>query len=145
MKLKVDVVTQEEQIVSEEVDSVTLPTSDGEITILPGHVALTALLQAGDITLRNSGKVRQLIVSPGFVQVADNQVVVLADSAVREEDLNEQKALEAKAAAEQAVKNLHSRSEIAMTLGTIERTLMEMRALRRRTGTRGSHHHPESR
>ena len=131
--LNVKIVTQEEQIASVEAQQVSLPGAEGEITILPNHQALTSTMKAGEIDLiLTNGDHRRVIVSPGFVQVVDNSATILVDSAVREEDLDEQRALEAKEAAEEAMKNMESSSEIAMTLGTIERTLMELQAIKRR-------------
>ena len=135
-KLKVEVVTQEEQLVSVEADEVTLPATNGEISVLPGHEPLMSTMKAGEVILHNQGKVERIIVSPGFIQVAQNSVIVLADSAVRENELDEAKARQAKADAEAAMQELQSDSEIAMTLGTIERTLIELRALERRHGRR---------
>jgi len=130
--LQVKIVTQEEEVLSAEAHQISLPGSEGDITVLPNHQALTSTMKAGeiDVLLANNDH-RRIIVSPGFIQVANNVVTILVDSAVREEDLDEQKALAAKEAAEEAMKNMESSSEVAMTLGTIERTLMELRAIRR--------------
>lgn len=132
--LQIDIVTQEEQLFSDAVTQVSLPGLMGEITLLPNHEPLMSALAAGEVTLWHDGKVKRMIISPGFVQVSDNKVMVLVDSAVREEALNEQKAEEARLAAEAAMNDLQSETEVAMTLGTIERTLMEMRAIRKGRG-----------
>src|SRR5690606_26932292 len=90
-------------------------------------------MSAGEVHIvLDNGQDRYVVVSPGFIQIANNVVTVLADTAVREEELDEKKALEAKAAAEAAMENMESASEVAMTLGTIERTLMELQAIKRR-------------
>lgn len=137
--ITVDIVTQEQQLLSTEAKQVSLPAAQGEITVLPGHRALASTMLAGEVAIWDTkGQVQYLVVSPGFIQVDHNHVTVLADSAIREEDLDEQKALQAKQAAEQAMSDLHSQSEIAMTLGTIERSLMELRALKRRPKHRAS-------
>jgi F-type H+-transporting ATPase subunit epsilon len=131
--LHVEIVTQEEQVLAVEATQVSVPGHEGEVTILPHHQPLTSILSAGEITIvSRSGEVSHIVVSPGFVQVVDNRVTILADSAVREDELSEQRALEAKAAAEAALQEMESDSEVAMTLGTIERTVMELRAIRRR-------------
>lgn len=132
-QLTVKIVTQEEEVLSLEAQQVSLPGSEGELTILPEHQALTSLMSAGEVVIRLSdAEERRVVVSPGFVQVRDNVVMILADSAVREEDLDEQRALAAREAAEEAIQSMESSSEIAMTMGTIERTLMELRAIRRK-------------
>jgi F-type H+-transporting ATPase subunit epsilon len=130
--LQVDIVTQEEQLISQEVDRIILPTAEGEITVLPGHVALTTLLQAGEVVLMHQSTERRIIVSPGFIQISDNKVVVLADSAVREEELDEVKAQEARMAAEQAMQDSLGNTEMAITLGSLERSIMELHAIQRR-------------
>jgi F-type H+-transporting ATPase subunit epsilon len=132
--LQVDIVTQEEQLFSAAVKQVTLPAANGEITVLPGHEPLMSVLQAGEVTLWLADGVKRMIISPGFVQVAGDKATVLVDSAVREEALSEQKAEEARMAAEQAMLEARSQTEIAMTLGAIERSLMEMRAIRKGRG-----------
>ena len=143
-RLQVDIVTQEEQLLSAEVSQITLPGQSGEITVMPGHAPVMTTLSAGEVTLWLKEGVRRMIVSPGFAQVAGDAVTVLVDSAVREEVLSEHEAMEARQAAEQAMSQALSETEIAMTLGTIERTLMEMQAIRRGRGPRhapGTHHH----
>jgi F-type H+-transporting ATPase subunit epsilon len=128
------------------VKQVTLPTLNGDITVLPGHEALMSVMTAGEVIVWHDKGEERLIVSPGFVQIVDDVVTVLVDSAVREESLSEQKAIEARKAAEAAMSEALSETEVAMTLGTIERTIMEMKAIQRgRGGARRSHvHRPES-
>jgi F-type H+-transporting ATPase subunit epsilon len=132
--LQVDIVTQEEQLFSDPVSQISLPALDGEITLLPDHQPLMTALGAGEVTIWQNGSIRRMIISPGFLQIADNKATVLVDSAVREEALSEQAAEEARLAAEAAMDDTQSETEVAMTLGTIERTIMEMRAIRKGRG-----------
>lgn len=130
--LNLTVVTQEKTILEAKALQVSLPAADGEITVLPHHRALTSTMKAGDVVIRHADGTEQLlVVSPGFIQIENNNLTVLADSAIREEDLDESAALAAKEAAEERIAQLQSESEIAMTLGAIERSLMELRAIRR--------------
>lgn len=143
--LQLDIVTQEEQLFSAEVTQVSLPSQTGEITLLPGHEPLMSALAAGEVTVWQPDGIKRMIISPGFAQIANNQVTVLVDSAIREEALSEQKAEEARRAAEEAMNDARSHTEVAMTLGTIERTIMEMRAIRRgRGGSRSHGDHPHT-
>lgn len=132
--LHLAIVTQEEELFSAEVTQVSLPAANGEITVLPGHEAYMSTLLAGEITVWANDGVKRMIVSPGFVQIAEDKVSVLVDSAIREEALSEQAAEEARKAAEQAMAEAKTATEIAVTLGTIERTLMEMQAIRKGRG-----------
>ena len=140
--LQVDIVSQEEELFSDKVQQISLPSSEGEITVLPDHEPLMSVLSAGEVAIWTSNGVKRLIISPGFLQVNDNKVTVLVDSAVREEALNEQSAEAARKAAEDAMNESLSETEVAMTLGTIERTIMEMRAIRK---GRGQSRHSTSR
>src|SRR5690606_28146657 len=107
--IHLEIVTQEKSIVDVQAAQVSLPAHDGEITILPNHRALTSIMQAGEVAIVHpDGKQQYLVVSPGFIQVEDNRVTVLADSAIREEDLDESKALAAKEAAEARMAELQS-------------------------------------
>ena len=140
--LQVDIVSQEEELFSDKVQQISLPSSEGEITVLPDHEPLMSVLSAGEVAIWTSNGVKRLIISPGFLQVNDNKVTVLVDSAVREEALSEQSAEAARKAAEDAMNESLSETEVAMTLGTIERTIMEMRAIRK---GRGQSRHSTSR
>lgn len=136
--LQIDIVTQEEQLFSAEVAQASLPAANGEITVLPGHEPIMTTLLAGEVSLWHADGIKRMIISPGFLQVANDKATVLVDSAVREEALSEQSAEEARKAAEAAMADAQSHTEVAMTLGTIERTIMEMQAIRKGRGRHSS-------
>jgi F-type H+-transporting ATPase subunit epsilon len=79
--LNCTVVTPERAILDEAADSVVVPAHDGEIGVLPGHARLLAKLGIGVLRVTSGGKTREMFVEGGFVQVADNRVTVLTDSA----------------------------------------------------------------
>lgn len=88
MPLSLKVVTPERVVFEETVDSVTAMTEMGEVTILPNHVPLMATLKPGEMKLKTKDGERYLAASTGFLQVRPgNQVVILADTAERAEDL----------------------------------------------------------
>ena len=100
-KLNLKIVTPEKLILEELVDSVTLPTTEGEITILPDHIPLVAALASGDIVAQNNGEHIPLAVVGGFVETKkENElttVVILADfaehlSAITEAEIEKAKA-----------------------------------------------------
>ncbi len=80
-KLKLKIVTPERLVLEEEVDQVTLPTTEGEITVLPGHVALISTLKSGDIVARSNGEDIPMAVVSGFLELHNNEVTILADFA----------------------------------------------------------------
>ncbi len=81
MALQLDVITPERRLLSEQVDSVTLPGAGGELGILPGHTPLISELQTGVLSFARGAETRRLLVSGGFVEVNEDRVSVLADFA----------------------------------------------------------------
>jgi F-type H+-transporting ATPase subunit epsilon len=80
-KIQLEVVTPERRVLAEPVDMVTVPGLGGELGILPGHTPLISQLQTGVLTYTQDGKSSTLHVSGGFVEVHDDHVSVLAESA----------------------------------------------------------------
>ena len=80
-KIQLEVVTPERRVLAEPVDMVTVPGLGGELGILPGHTSLVSELQTGLLNYVQDGKSTSLQVSGGFVEVRDDQVSVLADTA----------------------------------------------------------------
>ena len=87
-QLQLEVVTPERRVLSEAVDSVTIPGLGGELGILPGHTPLISQLQTGVLSYTVSGKTLQLHVSGGFVEIKDDVVSVLAEIAERPEEID---------------------------------------------------------
>jgi F-type H+-transporting ATPase subunit epsilon len=87
-QLQLEVVTPERRLLSEQVNSVTVPGRGGELGILPGHAALISELQTGVLSYTEDGTTFQLHVSGGFVEVNDDRVSVLAEVAERPEEID---------------------------------------------------------
>src|SRR6266849_8559560 len=87
-QLALDVVTPERRVLSEAVNSVTVPGRAGEMQILPGHAALIAELKTGVLTYNQDATTHQLHVSGGFIEVSDDRVSVLAEIAERPEEID---------------------------------------------------------
>ena len=87
--LQVSVITPERTIYDGEVDQITIPTADGEITVLPHHVPLVSVLASGELRMRTGTTDTPIVVAGGFVEVLPNsRVAVLADDALRVEELD---------------------------------------------------------
>jgi F-type H+-transporting ATPase subunit epsilon len=87
--LKLSVVTPEKSLFDEEAEAVTVPAWDGEIGILPGHARLLAKLGLGELRMTLvGGRAEALFIEGGFVQVADDRVTVLTDSACHLQDID---------------------------------------------------------
>jgi len=104
-QLQLEVVTPERRLLSEQVNSVTVPGRGGELGILPGHAALISELQTGVLSYDEDGTTFQLHVSGGFVEVNDDRVSVLAEVAERPDEID---AARARLAREHTEKQLSS-------------------------------------
>jgi F-type H+-transporting ATPase subunit epsilon len=104
MPLRLDIITPERNVLSETVDSVSVPGLGGELGILPGHTPLISQLKTGVLAYAQGGAAaKRLLVSGGFVEVRDDRVSVLADVAERPEEID---AARARLAREHAEKTL---------------------------------------
>jgi F-type H+-transporting ATPase subunit epsilon len=99
--LKLEIVTPESKIYSEDVEMVTLPGKEGEAGIYPNHVPLMTRVQAGEIIVKRSGKEEIVAVGEGFAEVTGDHVAILTDNAANSEDIDEAAAKEARSKAEQ--------------------------------------------
>ena len=131
--MKLEIVTPEKIAYSEEADQVTLPTADGEITILPGHVSLVTELLPGELTLKKGSQNIVLASGGGFVEITGKKVSVVTDLAQRPEEIDEKIAEEARKRAQEALKNRErlSEEEFATTTANLQNALAQLRVKRR--------------
>jgi len=99
--LKLDIVTAERVVFSEDVDAVIAPGEEGQLGILPHHAPLMTVLQAGELVVRRGGQEDTLAISGGFLEVRPDRVIVLADSAERAEEIDIDRAEAARKRAEE--------------------------------------------
>ena len=98
--LKLEIVTPEARIYSEDVDMVTLPGVEGEMGIFPMHIPLMTQVSAGEICARRNGQDHFLAVGEGFVEIPGERVAILTDMAIKADDIDEARAEEARKRAE---------------------------------------------
>ena len=98
---KLEIVTPESKIYSEDVEMVTLPGSEGEAGIYPNHVPLMTKVQAGEIVVSRDGNEEIVAIGEGFAEVTGEHVAILTDNAANSGDIDEAAAEQAKAKAEQ--------------------------------------------
>ena len=121
-------------IVKEDIVQVTVPTKQGEITVLANHIPLVAGLQPGVIEILKSDNSREIMsLSGGFIEVFKNKVVILADTAERAEEIDIDKSEEARAQAEKSVKDIRhfDQKQFAGINAKIAKELARTRAVRR--------------
>jgi F-type H+-transporting ATPase subunit epsilon len=119
------------------VESVTAQTTEGEITILPGHIPLFTKLGTGELIYRTNGAENSIVVSRGFLTVApNNEVTIMADTAVYAREISVQKAEEAIKAAETTLQSSQDQRERMLAEAALRRALLELRIAERTKRTR---------
>lgn len=128
MSLQLEIVTPEAKVYEDTIDSVTLPTSSGEIGVLPGHVPLMTEIQAGEIIVQKGGSTELLATSHGFAQCVGDRISVLAEDAIDIDSIDEDAVAKAQADAEEALKNSDEMSdeEVKLLETTIEYARIQM-------------------
>jgi len=130
--IHVDVVSAEESIYSGEARFVALPGEAGELGIYPRHTPLITRIKAGAVRIEKADGTEEFVfVAGGILEVQPNCVTVLSDTAIRGKDLDEEKANEAKAAAEEALKNAKSEIDQAKIASELYIIAAEIAALRK--------------
>ena len=131
--IHVDVVSAEESIYSGEAEFVVLPGVMGELGIYPKHTPLLTQIKPGAVRIKVPGEAEETLVfvQGGFLEVQPNVVTVLADTAIRAHDLDEAKALEAKAKAEEAMQRKLSAEEIAKAQAELAGAAAQIAAIRK--------------
>jgi F-type H+-transporting ATPase subunit epsilon len=130
--LRLEIVTPDTIVYSEDVEMVTLPSVEGELGILPGHVALMTQLVPGEIIVRRGGHDEFLAVGEGLVEVTGKRVSILTDMAIAADKIDEAKIEEARQRAEARLREKLSAEEIASVNASLARSLAQLHVKRRR-------------
>ena len=131
-RLKLEIVTPEEKIYSEDVDMVTLPGAEGELGVYPKHVPVLTTLKPGELRVLKDGKETALAVGEGFVEIKTDGVAVLTDMALESAKIDLEAAEKAVASAQAAMKEDHTAEEVAAIQGSLQKALAQMHVKRRR-------------
>ncbi|HVS53053.1 MAG TPA: ATP synthase F1 subunit epsilon [Opitutaceae bacterium] len=105
MPLTLEIVTPEARVYSDTIDTVVIPTTEGEVGILPGHIPLLTQIENGELRVTKNGQTQWLAVSGGFVEVESDRVHVLAEQAITEEKIDEKTVEDALKRAEQQLRD----------------------------------------
>ena len=135
--MRLEIITAERQVYSDEVEVLVAPGIDGELGILPHHSPLMTALQLGEIMIRKEGQETYLAVTGGFLEVMANQVTILADACERSDEIDEERA---RIAMEQAQEQLARRSadlDLGQATVAIRRAESRLRVARRRRSRGG--------
>ena len=127
--IRLEIVTPEKMIFSDDVDVVLALGLEGQLGILPHHAPLMTILQPGDLVFRKAGKEEALTISGGFLEVRPDKVVVLADACERAEEIDVARAEAAKKRAGEALKEAKTMVDAAAAEAALRRSLARLKAV----------------
>ncbi|WP_221031619.1 ATP synthase F1 subunit epsilon [Actomonas aquatica] len=104
MSLTLEIVTPEARVYSDTVDNVVIPTVEGEIGVLPGHLPLLSQVADGELRVTKGTATEALVIGDGFVQVQGDKISILAEHAIEEKAIDEDAAEKAMQRAQLALK-----------------------------------------
>lgn len=131
-KLSLKVVSQERALLDASVDSVTAITTQGAITVLPGHIPLFTKLDTGELVFRNENQEHSIVISKGFLTLSgNNEITIMADTAVDEREISMQKAEAAMKQAQETLKVSDNQRERIMAEASLRRALLEIKIAQR--------------
>ncbi len=120
MALLLEIATPEEKVYSETVDTVVLPTTQGELGILPGHIPLMTVINPGELTVTKGGQIEYLAIDKGFIQVHGDKVSVLTEQAINVEQIDPAELDKARERAEAELQEAKVRGEDPEVLEQLE-------------------------
>jgi F-type H+-transporting ATPase subunit epsilon len=133
-KIRLDIVTAERTVLSDEVDVVVAPGTEGQLGILPGHAPLMTMLQPGELMVKKGGDETFFAVTGGFLEVRPDHVVLLADAAERAEEIDIDRAEEAKRRAQERLSHAAavdlSRAQLALSRSLVRLKVSERKRKR---------------
>ena len=130
--LRLEIVTPQAIVFSEDVDMVTFPGSEGQMGVYPQHVPLIAMLIPGEIIVNRNGVETFLAVGEGLVEVTAKKVAIVTDMAIPSERIDEAKAEEARLRAEARLREKLSDEEVASVNASLVRSVAQLQVRRRR-------------
>lgn len=129
--IKLEIVTPDAVVYSEDVDIVTLPAVEGQIGILPHHVRLMTQLVPGEMIVRRGGRIEYLAVGQGLVEVTGSRVSIATTMAIAADKIDEAKVEEARQRAAARLREKISSEEVASVNAALARSLAQLRVKRR--------------
>lgn len=126
-QLHLDVLTAERPVLSIDVDALVVMTEEGQISVLPGHASLVTLLRAGELILRTGPEDHYLAVSGGFLEVTSRGAVILADACERADEIDVQRAEEARRSAEESLRAGARVTDSAAAEAALRRSLVRLK------------------
>jgi F-type H+-transporting ATPase subunit epsilon len=132
MTLRLEVVSPDGRVFTDDVDMVVVPGIEGELGILPHHTPLVTALGVGELRIRRAGTVQFMLISGGFVEVRPDKVVIMALVAEHSDEIDAAGAAEARRRAEADLEEVHDPVDLARVRAALQTALMRERIATRR-------------
>ena len=133
MPLHLEIVTTDRTVFEGDVDMVTVPGGGGDMGILPHHAPVLSTLKAGELRVKRGGQTMEFAIGGGFVDIHNNRVIILADSAERADEIDVARAEAARMRAQELLKNPPPNKEELLRLeNSMRKSIVRMRIARRR-------------
>lgn len=127
MNLHVEIITPEKVVYKDDVSEIVVPTETGEIAILPNHVNLLTRILPGEMVIKKGTQEHFLAITGGFLEIVNNNINILADYAVRAEDIELAKAQEAQKRAEHMIKEKSSDKEFRIAEAELQKAVLQLK------------------
>jgi len=131
MTIHIQIITPEKTLIDQEASEMIIPTTTGELTILPHHIPLMTQIAPGIVAIKHNGKEESLAIDNGFIEITEKSVTILADFALHAREASASQAEEAKRTAEKAMKERKSEEELETLQDEIRRATLQLRLSQR--------------
>lgn len=130
--IRLEIITAERQVLADDVNVVVAPGIEGELGILPHHAPLMTMLRPGELLIRKGSEETYMSVSGGFLEIRPDKIIILADACERAEEIDIERAEEAKRRAEEVLKTSPPELDVAQTQAALLRSLIRLKVAERR-------------
>jgi F-type H+-transporting ATPase subunit epsilon len=127
MNLLLEIITPEKVIYKDEVQEIVVPTVEGEITILPNHVGLLTQIKQGELIVKKGSSRHVIAITGGFLEINNNKVSVLAEYAIKAQDIEIARAMEAKKRAEKVMSEKSTDNEMRVAQAEMLKAILELK------------------
>lgn len=127
MNLLLEIITPEKVIYKDEVDEIIVPTENGEIAILPNHINLLTQVNPGELIIKKGTSQQYLAITGGFLEVQGNKISILAEYAVKAQDIEVARSMEAKKRAEKVMSEKSTDNELRIAQAEMIKAILELK------------------
>lgn len=131
MNLLLEIITPEKVIYKDEVSEVIAPTENGEIAILPNHINLLTQINPGELIIKKGTAQQYLAITGGFLEVQNNKISIIAEYAVKAQDIEVARAMEAKKRAEKVMSEKLTDNEMKIAQAEMIKAILELKVATR--------------